>query len=184
MMTSLPKNSYDTFIRNENSPWWDNVKTPDVKETRSDIVQLAAQRTLELLSTTSGKNSSDWTWGKIHTLTHKHPLAAVKPLDKFFNVGPYTVPGGSEVINNLHFDMDTTGYFPVTGGPALRKITDFSDIAHGETVSPSGQSGNVMSDHYDDEGEMFATGKFRQMLMKRTDIESTSSNKLLLKPRK
>jgi penicillin amidase len=39
-----------------------------------------------------------------------------------------------------------------------------------------------MSDHYDDQAEMFATGKFRKMLMNRGDIESASSNRLLLVP--
>lgn len=184
MGTSIPKNSYDIFIRHENSPWWDDVRTKDKKETRSDIIQLAATRTIDLLHTTSGKNVSDWNWSKIHTLTHNHPLGTVKPLDKLFNVGPFAVPGGSEVINNLHFDLDTTGYFPVRGGPALRKITDFSDLNSGETVSPTGQSGNVMSPYYDDQAEMFARGKFRSMWMNRTSIESNSFNRLVLKPGK
>jgi penicillin amidase len=138
----------------------------------------------ELLRKSSGNSSKDWTWGKIHTLTHKHPLGAVKPLDKLFNVGPFEAPGGSEVINNLHFDMDTTGYFPVNGGPALRKITDFADIENGETVSPTGQSGNVMSAFYDDEAEMFVTGKFRKMLMNQEAISKSSGSRLRLVPMK
>lgn len=180
MATSIPKNSYQMFITNDNSPWWDNSKTSE-KETRSQIIKQAAINTLDLLHKTSGKNSDDWQWGKIHTLTHKHALDAVKPLRSFFNVGPFVVDGGSEVINNLHFDLDSTGYFPVTGGPALRKITDFSDMENGITVSPSGQSGNVMSKYYGDQAQMFATGKFRKMLMNRKEIE-TKSKTLLLKP--
>lgn len=180
MATSIPKNSYQMFITNDTSPWWDNKKTSE-KETRSQIIKQAAINTLTLLNKTSGKNPYDWQWGKIHTLTHKHALDAVKPLRSFFNVGPFVVDGGSEVINNLHFDLDTIGYFPVNGGPALRKITDFSDMENGITVSPTGQSGNVMSKHYGDQAEMFATGKFRKMLMNRKEIE-TKSKILLLKP--
>jgi penicillin amidase len=181
MGTSVPKNSYEQFIKNENSLWWDNVKTKDIKETRLQIITKAADRTLTLLSKTSGVNANDWEWGKIHTLTHKHALNSVKPLRKIFNVGPFTVDGGSEVINNLHFHLDTTGYFPVSGGPALRKITDFGDIENGQTVSPTGQSGNVMSKFYDDQAEMFATGQFRKMLMNKTEIEGLSK-KLTLRP--
>lgn len=182
METSVPKNSYLTLISNDNSPWWDNVKTKEVKETRGDVVKQAANNTLALLKKTSGKKTEEWTWGKIHTLTHNHPLGAVKPLDKFFNVGPFVVDGGQEVVNNLTFSLDTTGYFPVTVGPALRKITDLSTIESGETVSPTGQSGNVMSRHYDDQAEMFATGKFRPMLMNRSSIEQKNSTKLVLLP--
>lgn len=180
METSIPKNSYDILINNENSPWWDNIKTKDKKETRQNIVEQAALNTLELLTTTMGSEASAWQWSKVHTLTHNHPLGSVKPLDKFFNVGPYAVSGGQEVVNNLTFSLDTTGYFPVTVGPALRKITDFGDIEAGETISPTGQSGNVMSAHYDDQALMFATGKFRAMLMNRQAIESKSKNRLLL----
>ncbi len=178
--TSLLKNSYEQFVKNENSPWWDNKNT-EKKETRALIVEEATQKTIELLTLISGKNPADWTWGKIHTLTHKHPLDAVKPLRSFFNVGPFEVSGGSEVINNLHYKLDTTGYFSVDGGPALRKITDFSDIEKGETVSPTGQSGNVMSAHYSDQAEMYATGKFRKMLMNRDEIKSKATS-LLLNP--
>jgi penicillin amidase len=182
LATSVPKNSVNTFIKNENSPWWDDVHTKDEKETRAMIFDQAAVKTLALLNETCGANPEDWVWGKIHTLKHNHPLGAVKLLDKFFSVGPFSVDGGNEVLNNLHFQLDTTGYFHVDGGPALRKITDFSSIEKGETVSPTGQSGNVMSPFYKDQAEMFATGKFRKMLMNRKEIEGVSNNKLELKP--
>ena len=182
LSTSIAKNSYSSFLKNNNSPWWDDVRTKESKETRTAIFEKSAIKTLEILTKTCGTKPEQWTWGKIHTLTHGHPLAAVKPLDKFFNVGPYPVDGGSEVINNLSFSLDTTGHFPVTSGPALRKVTDFSSIENGETISPSGQSGNVMSSYYDDQGKMFATGKTRKMFMNRKEIETKASGKLILKP--
>jgi len=181
METSIPKNSYNTYLRNDASPWWDNVNTKDVKETRSDIIKQAANNALAILNKTCGPNPKDWVWGKIHILKHNHPLGAVKLLDHYLSVGPFGVDGGSEVINNLSFSLDTTGYYPVTSGPALRKITDFGDIDHGETVSPTGQSGNVTSAHYQDQAEMFATGKFRLMMMNKEEIEEQSKNVLLLK---
>jgi penicillin amidase len=180
--SSVAKNSYHLFVSDEASAWWDNVNTKDKKETRANIFAKAAENTISLLSKTSGSNPEDWKWGKIHTLKHNHALGKVNVLDKIFSVGPFEVDGGMEVINNLHFHLDTTGYFHVDGGPALRKITDMANVASGETVSPTGNSGNVMSDYYDNQAEMFATGKFRGMLMDRKEIESKSKNKLLLHP--
>jgi penicillin amidase len=171
LSTSILKNSFYRFISNEASPWWDDQNTKVVKETRQQIVDQAAASTLKLLEETCGKNSKEWLWSKIHTLTHKHPMGTVKPLDMIFNVGPLPVPGGMEVINNLSFDLNINGVFPVKIGPALRKVTDFSDIRNGITVSPTGQSGNVMSGHYDDQAQMFAMGEFRKMMMDRTEIE-------------
>jgi len=182
--TSLAKNSYDILIGNKTSLWWDDRRTEDKIESRVDIVHRAAQNTLKLLIKTSGEKFNDWTWGKIHTLTHKHALASVKPLDKFFNVGPFTVGGGYEIINNLHFDLDSTGYFPVKGGPALRKVTDLGDLEHGVTISPTGQSGNVMSEFYKDQATMFVNCKYRPMLMNEKEIKESSKYHLSLMPSK
>jgi penicillin G amidase len=178
---SIMKNSYALLLNNDSSVWWDNVKTSNIKETRTDIFEQAAKNTLANLTKTCGADPAQWMWGKIHTLKHNHPLGAVKLFDGFFSVGPLAVPGGNEVINNLHFDLDTTGYFAVNGGPALRKTTDFIDLSNGETASPTGQSGNVMSLFYADQAEMFATGQFRKMLTKREDVEKVLTGKLVIK---
>lgn len=179
--TPIMKNSMASWLNNSASPWWDDVNTKDKNESLEDILVTAATNTVANLRRTCGEPDS-WSWGKIHSLTHQHPLAKVKPLDRVFNVGPFSVDGGSEVVNNLDFPFATTGVFEVTVGPALRKITDFASIDGGQTVSPTGQSGNVMSPHYDDQAEMFVTGKFRSMLMKRDQIVNVASGKLLLIP--
>lgn len=180
--TSVIKNSYHLLIGNELSPWWDDVRTKTIRETRKDILEKSAQNAYKLLTRNLGKNPDNWKWGKIHTLTHVHALGSVKPLDKIFNVGPFEVAGGSEVINNLHFELDTLGIFRVDGGPALRKVTDFADVEHGVTVSPSGQSGNMMSPHYADQARMFARGETRSMMMNREEIIRQSRKHLVLRP--
>ncbi|MBX2969997.1 MAG: penicillin acylase family protein [Cyclobacteriaceae bacterium] len=180
--TSVPKNSYHTFIANASSPWWDDVRTTDKKESREDILVESARETVRLLKKICGNKPEQWTWGKLHTLTHPHAFKDVKPLNKFFNVGPFAVDGGNEVLNNLLFSLDTTGYFPVQGGPALRKVTDFANLEQGETVSPTGQSGNVMSAYYDDQAEKYATGQYRKMMMNREEIVDRKKHKLILKP--
>lgn len=181
MNTSILKSSYHKLISNEHSVWWDNVNIK-TKETRSEIITQATKKTTELLTSKFGSSISDWKWRYAHSLTHKHPLGAVKPLDKLFNVGPFEAPGGIEVLNNLMFSLDTTANFQVISGPALRKITDFGNIENGETISPTGQSANIMSKHYNDQAEMFVTGKSRKMLMNRDEIVANSQNKLTLKP--
>jgi penicillin amidase len=57
----------------------------------------------------------------------------------------------------------------------------FADLNHGETVSPTGKSGKVMSNYYDDQAEIFAVGKFRLMMMDKKEIEAQSKSKLTLK---
>jgi len=179
--TSLARNTWEIFVRNDQSPWWDDVRTIEKKESRTDIVVRAAVRSLALLKEHGGPTSKEWQWEKFHQLKHPHALGVVDFLDKYFSVGPFGVSGGTEVINNLHFTLDTTGIFKVSGGPALRKVTDFNDMENGITVSPTGQSGNVMSPHYKNQAEMYVKGETRKMMMKREEIVK-SSTRLLLKP--
>jgi penicillin amidase len=178
---SIARNTWEILVGSEDSPWWDNVRTKDKKETRAEIVGQAAERSVALLKKHAGLSPSDWAWEKIHLLKHPHALGAVKLLEPYFSVGPFGVPGGSETINNIHFNLDTTGLFYSNGGPALRKITDFGDVENGVTVSPTGQSGNVMSPHYKDQAVMYVKGETRKMMMNRDEIVA-SSRRLQLKP--
>ncbi len=178
--TSIARNTWEILVASESSPWWDDVKTTDKTETRTDIVIRAAEKSLALLQQHGGPTMQDWTWEKYHLLKHPHALGAVKALESYFSVGPFGVPGGSEVINNMHFDLDTTGVFECDGGPALRKVTDFANVENGMTVSPSGQSGNFLSPHYKDQAEMYVKGEVRKMMMNREEIVAKSKRLLLM----
>ena len=118
---------------------------------------------------------------KVHTLEHKHPIGEVESLRKYFNVGPFPVVGTREVINNLTFPYDSTGYYKVSSGPSTRRIIDFSDVENSLSILPTGQSGNPLSEHYDDQAEMFVNGEFRKMMMNKTEIEETAKSKLIFK---
>jgi penicillin amidase len=102
----------------------------------------------------------------------------MKPLNHFFNVGPIPAPGGLETINNQSFIL--TDQFPVTVlfGPALRRCLDFADPLNAVSVLPSGQSGNPMSKHYDDQASMYAQGEFRKEMMDEMEIKKTCKDVL------
>lgn len=176
------KRNLARWLRHDASPWWDNVRTP-AKETRAQILTEAFRRATSDLETQLGSDVAAWQWQKVHTLTHKHPLALAGPvLAGYFNVGPLPVPGGRETLNNLDFDLDSTGEYHVTYGPALRRIVDFADPAHGSSVLPTGQSGNRASPHYADQAELFARGEARPEWMNRAEIERVATGRLTLKP--
>ena len=57
------------------------------------------------------------------------------------------------------------------------------DTWHGTiSVNPTGQSGHLMSKHYDDQAELFNKGRFRKQMMNREEIQATCSNILRLRP--
>ena len=169
-------------IKNENSVWWDNIKTKKVKETRKDIISKSFHETIASLQKQLGNTINDWKWGEVHTVEHEHPLGKVAVLRGLFNVGPFAAPGSNEVINNQFFGFNDEGKYYVKGGPSTRRVIDFSDIENSWSILPTGQSGNPFSKHYSDQAEMFNAGKFRKMKLNKEEIVKTST-KLILKPK-
>lgn len=180
---SLGKQVIARQIKNENSVWWDNIKTKNVKETRKEIVTKSFHEAVKALQEQLGTTITDWKWGTVHTVEHEHPLGKVAALRGLFNVGPFESPGSNEVINNLFFGLTNEGKYYVKGGPSTRRIVDFSDIENSWSILPTGQSGNPFSKHYHDQAEMYNAGKFRKMKLNKDEIIKTST-KLVFKPKK
>ena len=173
--THIIKQLIATQSKNENSVWWDNKDTKDKKETRADILNASFHETILSLENQLGKEVDEWTWDKVHSLEHQHPLGKVAALRKIFNVGPFEVPGSNEVINNLMFDITGSGSYIVKAGPSTRRVIDFSDIENSMSILPTGQSGNPFSQHYNDQAEMYNSGKFRKMKLNKEEIIKTST---------
>ena len=168
----------------DNSVWWDDINTPDSVETKNDRVNLSFRQAFQSLEEDFGEDPYQWTWDKVHTLEHGHPIGQIKVLRSFFNVGPYPVSGTREVINNMYFKYDDTGLYPATSGPSTRRVIDFSDVENSTSILPTGQSGNPFSEHYDDQAEMYIQGKFRKMMMNKEEIIKTQKSLLIFEPRK
>jgi penicillin amidase len=149
---------------------------------RDMIFSSALNSTINELVDQLGKDPNKWTWNKVHTIEHVHPIGRKKPFDKFFNVGPFPVTSGNDVPNKMMYTVDSTGLYKTYSSPALRILIDFADIEASESITPTGQSGNPMSKHYDDQAEMFVNGVYRPQLMNHEEIEKKSSV-LLLKPK-
>ncbi|MFZ6723635.1 penicillin acylase family protein [Undibacterium sp. Ji49W] len=167
------------LLADEHSPWWDNRKTPTV-ESRDDIIRLAWRDSIIHLQNTFGADSKQWTWGRAHTLTHKHPLSQQKPLDKLFNVGPFAAPGGREVPNNLSGPIGPAPW-EVTYGPSTRRLIDFADASKSLGINPVGQSGVWFDAHYNDQAAGFVAGNYVQQYLDTKDVSAHARSVLVLR---
>lgn len=181
--THIMKQVIEGQSKNDNSLWWDNLATKNKKETKKDILSQSFKEAITALEKQLGTTETLWTWNKVHTLEHQHPIGKIAALRSFFNVGPFEASGSNEVINNLMFFYNDTGMYDVKAGPSTRRVIDFSDIENSVSILPTGQSGNPMSSHYSDQAAMYNKGQFRKMKLNKKEI-ITSSTKLVLKPKK
>lgn len=182
LSTHMVKRTIPFLFENAAAHWWDDVLTEDVAETRKDIFLLAFKQGISELEERFGPDLSQWQWEKVITLEHPHALAKVPALAKIFNVGPFPVKGGNEVLNNMMFVISNSAQHMVKAGPAKRRVIDFSDLDHSYSVLPTGQSGNVLSPHYDDQAQLFVDGQFRLQMMNKAEIVETAKGKLALTP--
>lgn len=180
LSTHLHKRIIASMASKPKSIWWDNVETKDVVENRASIIQASFLEAIEDLEENLGDDIETWTWGRVHTLEHGHPIGQVEALRSTFNVGPFPVNGTREVINNMAFGYSENGKYKVTSGPSTRRVIDFSDIENSMSIIPTGQSGNPFSKHYQDQAEMFINGTFRKMMMNREEIIKNAESKLIL----
>ncbi len=138
--------------------WVDNINT---KETESfkNIVELSLNDTYREFEKRSGEKKTKWE--NIHSLSYKHPLGSVFPLNLFFNKGPYQISGGNDCIMITAFGNSPD--FKTVHLSGFRMIMDFNDFSDSIMINSSGQSGHFMSKFYDDQIKLYVNGKYRKM---------------------
>ena len=180
--THIEKNAIVPLLLNDSNIWYDDIATKNTVETRQQIFTSAFDSMLIVLQQQLGEDIQEWQWGKVHILEHVHPVGRQKPFNKFFNVGPFPVSGGNETVNNAGFDLAPDGIYKVKFGPALRRTLDFADPEHGQSILPTGQSGNLMSRHYADQAHLFIECRTRTEWMNKDDVLQNSKDHLVMLP--
>lgn len=173
--THIMKQVIASQSTNPTSIWWDDLQTKNKKETQNEIMFQSFQEAIQSLQKQLGNQPEQWTWNKVHTVEYQHAMGKVPALRGFFNVGPFEINGSNEVINNLMFSFNDEGMYEVKAGPSTRRVIDFSDIENCWSILPTGQSGNPMSSHYEDQAQMYAKGKFRKMMLNKVEIQKNAT---------
>ncbi|CAM1369482.1 Penicillin amidase [Tenacibaculum soleae] len=171
--------------KREKSVWWDDVTTSEKIETKEDIITKSFKKAFSSLKYQLGENVEDWKWSRVASVEYEHPIGkAGGVLRSLFNVGPFRTRGGDQVINNQIYNIDSTGVYKITAGPSTRRIIDFSDVENSIAILPTGQSGNIFSEHYKDQAQKYVDGDFVKMKLNESEIIKTSKNKLVFLPKK
>jgi penicillin amidase len=128
---------------------------------------------------TLGEDLNQWTWGKLHTLTFRHALAALGPTyAAAFNLGPVPRPGDAHTLNAATHDAK----FAQTSGASYRHVLDLADWDRGLATSTPGQSGQPGSPHYADLLPLWQRGEYFPLAFSRTKVEEVSQHRLRLIP--
>jgi len=127
-----------------------------------------------------GSDMTKWRWGDLHTISFDHPLAAAKPLDLIFRIGPVRRAGDGYSPNNGAYSLKKP--FVLTTQPSERQIVDLGDLDASRSIIPVGQSGQPYSRHWGDQTPLWASGQYKPMALSKDRIGQLEG-KLILRPR-
>jgi penicillin amidase len=149
-------------------------------ETRDDIIRKSVRDAIFALRDHFGTEMKSWQWGDLHMVTLQHPFGLQKPLDKIFNVGPFSYGGGPTTLMSGEYSY--TNPFAVTVGASFRWIFDFARPDEPRSVLPPGQSGHTLHRHYDDQVQLWLNGAYRIARVHRSADQLPLWDHLTLEP--
>jgi penicillin G amidase len=159
ILANVPLRVTTRLLKEGTSPWFDDVRTTGIVETRDDIVRKSLREAAQQLKQRFGDDSKLWRWGDLHTVTLRHPFGTVKPLDRIFNIGPFPMAGGSTALISGEYSFNDP--FAAMIGPAFRQVFDMGNQHDVRAVLPSGQSGQIFHPHYGDQTRLWLMGGYR-----------------------
>jgi penicillin G amidase len=124
------------------SPWFDDVRTRDRRETREEIVARSFSAAVAWIAERHGDDPGRWSWGALHTVTFAHaPLgqSGLRPLELIFNSATLPAPGDTFTVNEA--TPDVANPFATSFGVSQRLIVDLADFDRTLAVNSTGQSG-------------------------------------------
>jgi penicillin amidase len=193
----MPESLYDQFYRytaNERfaglhavvadaqSPWFDDRSTPEVVESREQIVARAAADAVSSLRARFGE-SGEWRWDEAHAVTFPHPLGGGgRLLDWFFSRGPFPIVGDGMTVNKTTTDLRRP--FATSEAASYRQILDVGAWDRSIAVNTTGQSGHPRSRHYFDQNALWRQGQYRAVPFTREAVTAATVSQLELVPEK
>jgi penicillin amidase len=164
-----------------NSPWFDNILTKDVKETRDDLFHKAAQIASEKLRSSLGQDPKEWKWGKVHTIEFVSPIRREGFGKGLLGDGPHSFQGSGETLHRAIFAFHDP--FKVTTSASLRMVADLSDDDKILAVLPGGVSGRIFHPHAKDQIKAFISGEKMYWWFSDKAIQEHKKTILLLQPK-
>ena len=102
------------------------------------LISSANDAVAALAKETRTSDVSRWQWGHFHPVNIVHPLGRAGSLHALLSIGPYPEGGTLDTVNAM-------------GVPAMRMVSDLSDLDDSLMEITAGESGQAASAYYRDE---------------------------------
>ncbi len=160
----------ERFLHRGESPWF--------KEEPEDIFLEAFSNIVEKKALKLGDKPSSWEWGEVQSISFDHIISReVELLKPLFSRGPYSFGGGPVTVNRAGYRLYEP--YEVSNISALRLVTQMEPEISAFGSMPMGQSGHLLSPHFDDQIEPWMEGNYDELYFHE---KLTEKQKLILEP--
>ena len=149
------------LLATPNDPWWDDVDTETLVETRDEILFRAMAQARDELVALQSRRSAEWTWGHHHQMNLEHQSLGQSHIGLvrwLFNRGGYRVPGGGDLVNATKWDASADSDYSVTAAPSMRMVVSLADLDDSRWINLTGASGHAFNKHYVDQTDLWVEG--------------------------
>jgi len=169
------------LLQEQDDNWFADSVFTNGPKTWHMALERTFEATLDELRERLGSNILRWQYGAIHKMSCVHPLGAIKPLEKFFNRGPFPIGGDIDTVN-VAASADNAPE-EVSSVAAYRQIIDLGNLANSRAIHIPGQSGHPASKHYDDFIPLWRENTYHPMYFDANTIEGVAEGVLHLLPK-
>ena len=142
---------------------WCDVKQSSRIETCAEVSQLALDDALIWIEESWGDNFESLRWGDAHQATHDHQvLGKIPVVSTVVNIRQSTSGGDNTLLRGRTKGTDPNPFHNVHGA-GYRGVYDFADPDSSVFIIATGQSGHMLSRHYDDLAQLWRRGEYIPM---------------------
>ncbi len=145
-----------------------------------ELVPAALDEALDELEQRLGADPQAWRWGALHRVRFAHPLARFPGAGALFVAAEHELGGDEQTV--LQSGIDSHLGYEAVVVPSWRFVADLGDPDRSAAVLTTGQSGNPVSSHWNDQAALWATGELRPCPITRPAVEAAAERSLLLLP--
>lgn len=172
--------SLELMLDKPDDPFWDRTDTPQ-KETMNDTLLASLNSATQLLAQGLGDDVTQWTWGKLHTITPAHPvLGSIPLLSGIFNLPSAPMGGDGTTVSVGTFSRVEP--FAIETYQSYRMIIDVGDWTKSQAILATGESGQPFSKHWGDMYSQWQQGQFNPMLYTAQQIDANKEAVLTFTP--
>ena len=168
------------MVADGRSPWFDDVKTPRVKETRDVLFHQAALMAAADLKDRMGSDPATWRWGRVHRIEFVSPIRRQGFGKSLVGGGSHPALGSCETLGRGIYAFNKP--FDVVVFASLRMVADLADTDKVLAVLPGGVSGRIFNSHTTDQIKAFINGDKLYWWFSDSAIQQHARHTLVLEP--